>query len=236
MDGLNSSFFGSMMRPMSEQEAENKQRRGRPRLSKQQADASKTKIVGVARNLFAEHGYEGVSIRKIAKDVECSLGVIYNHFESKREILQSIWDDILLLAFKKCHDAASEYDTPLSRLRIFCTTYVQYWRDSPEHFRMIYLLDERGSQDQFYPKQSFSYLKYQWVTQQIETGVQSGELRSINEPARVDIIAKALYSLCQGLAYATVFRNFSKEFSDANFDQDLIESAIDALLAGYFDV
>lgn len=54
---------------------ENKQtnapRRGRPPRSQEQITASRNVIIQAARDLFAAHGYEGVSMRKIAAKAEC---------------------------------------------------------------------------------------------------------------------------------------------------------------------
>lgn len=210
-------------------------RPGRPRLSKKHADRAKARILGVARNLFVEHGYEGVSIRKIAAHAGCSTGVIYNHFQGKREILQSIWDDIFLLSFRECHHAATQHKGLISRLGAFCRAYVHYWEKYPEHFRMIYLMDERESRDHQYAKHSFAYWKYEWVTQQIEQGIVSGELRPKNENVPALVIAESIFSLCQGLAYTAIFRDVFREDGIEGIQQQITDNAIDALLAGAFD-
>ena len=87
------------------------------------------------------------------------MGVIYNLFRGKREILQSIWDDIFLVSFKQCHNAAIQHENLIPRLRAFCVAYVRYWEEHPEHFRMIYLLDEGENKAQYYAKHSFAYWK-----------------------------------------------------------------------------
>ncbi|GKX67200.1 TetR/AcrR family transcriptional regulator [Inconstantimicrobium mannanitabidum] len=53
---------------------------------------TKQKIFEVAANLFAKEGYNGVSMREIAKEVGIKESSIYNHYKSKEEILSSLLD------------------------------------------------------------------------------------------------------------------------------------------------
>lgn len=51
---------------------------------------TKEKIFEVAIDLFSKKGYDGVSIREIAKNVGIKESSIYNHYSSKKSILDSI--------------------------------------------------------------------------------------------------------------------------------------------------
>ncbi len=51
---------------------------------------TKEKIFDVSIDLFSQHGYDGVSIRRIAKEVGIKESSIYNHYQSKESILESI--------------------------------------------------------------------------------------------------------------------------------------------------
>ena len=53
--------------------------------------STKEKIFDVAVDLFAEKGYDGVSIRDIGRAVCITEGAVYKHFSSKEEILESIF-------------------------------------------------------------------------------------------------------------------------------------------------
>ena len=43
-------------------------------------------VLNTAANLFAEHGFDGVSTREIAKACGCSLPIIYYHFSNKKTL------------------------------------------------------------------------------------------------------------------------------------------------------
>ena len=53
-------------------------------------EESKNKIIGAALELFAQHGYDGTSVRMIAQNAGIAQGLLYNYFESKEHLLSEI--------------------------------------------------------------------------------------------------------------------------------------------------
>jgi len=51
---------------------------------------NKEKIFNVSIDLFSQYGYDGVSIRQIAREVGIKESSIYNHYKSKESIMDSI--------------------------------------------------------------------------------------------------------------------------------------------------
>ena len=51
---------------------------------------TKEKILQTALRLFAEHGFEGVSMRDIALEIGITKAALYRHYESKRAIFDAI--------------------------------------------------------------------------------------------------------------------------------------------------
>ncbi len=68
-----------------------KKRTGRP-VKIEGEKGTKDKIFDAAIELFAESGYDGVSIRDIAKAVGIRESSVYKHYASKDEILSSIFE------------------------------------------------------------------------------------------------------------------------------------------------
>ncbi len=66
---------------------------------------TKQAILMVSLDLFSTSGYEGVSIRDIAKAVGIKEGSIYKHFVSKKEIFDSIVEEMKI----RVKDAEKEY-------------------------------------------------------------------------------------------------------------------------------
>ena len=54
-------------------------------------------ILRVARNLFAEQGYENTSVRQIVEMAHTSMGNLYFHFPNKMDILKIICQDFVYI-------------------------------------------------------------------------------------------------------------------------------------------
>ena len=77
-------------------------------------DKSRDRILSSAALLFCEHGYAGVSMRKIAENCEMKAGSLYYHFTSKDQILT----EVLNIGIQKVHAAVANAlsDTPKDAL------------------------------------------------------------------------------------------------------------------------
>jgi AcrR family transcriptional regulator len=56
---------------------------------------SKKLIMESALKLFSAHGFHGTSISKIAADAGIAIGLVYNYFESKEDLLDQIMKEAL---------------------------------------------------------------------------------------------------------------------------------------------
>lgn len=52
--------------------------------------STKTKILNAAKNLFAEHGFNGTSLREITGQAEVNLAAVNYHFGSKKELIKAV--------------------------------------------------------------------------------------------------------------------------------------------------
>ncbi|MEJ8802401.1 TetR/AcrR family transcriptional regulator [Pontibacter sp. H249] len=55
-------------------------------------EQSRQLLLQIGFRLFSEKGYEATSIRMIAKEAGVSLGLLYNYFQSKEELLKAIFE------------------------------------------------------------------------------------------------------------------------------------------------
>jgi AcrR family transcriptional regulator len=56
---------------------------------------TREKIQAVALELFAEHGYEKTSLREIAERLDVTKAALYYHFNTKEDIVVSLFDRLL---------------------------------------------------------------------------------------------------------------------------------------------
>ena len=64
-----------------------------PRLPGGSGQETKQRILLEAARLFSERGYNGVSVRDLARAVGIKESSLYNHFENKDAIISEIYDD-----------------------------------------------------------------------------------------------------------------------------------------------
>ena len=56
---------------------------------------TREKIQAVAVELFAEHGYEKTSLREIAERLDVTKAALYYHFNTKEDIVVSLFEDLI---------------------------------------------------------------------------------------------------------------------------------------------
>lgn len=64
-----------------------------PRSSKEQSAETERRLREVAKQLFAEHGYTGVSLEQVAEATGMTRGAVYHHFSGKRGLFEAILAD-----------------------------------------------------------------------------------------------------------------------------------------------
>jgi AcrR family transcriptional regulator len=69
-------------------------KRGRPRGRTEQGLASRARLFAVALELIAARGYEGTTLRDIAREAGVSPALLYRYFPSKRAVVLALYDDL----------------------------------------------------------------------------------------------------------------------------------------------
>ncbi len=75
------------------------------RLTKQQSDANREKIVETASYQFRQHGFDGIGLTDLMKSAGFSHGGFYNHFDSKDSLIE-----------EACRASFDEYTSRLAAL------------------------------------------------------------------------------------------------------------------------
>ncbi|OZM78028.1 TetR/AcrR family transcriptional regulator [Pseudonocardia sp. MH-G8] len=89
--------------------------------------AGREAITGAAREIFADRGYHGTSIRDIAKRAGLSLSALYYWHPSKQHLLAALIEESTHDYFQRCDRALREVgDDPADRLRAMVRATVEY--------------------------------------------------------------------------------------------------------------
>lgn len=115
---------------------------------------TKEKILDTALELFSRHGYDGVSVRDIARAVGIRESSLYNHFPSKRALFDGIVDFCVQqaelyfrgsgLPFDQGDDTSLYQGIPAERLHALIERTFRYFFDDPwnARFRRLLLLSQ----------------------------------------------------------------------------------------------
>ena len=134
-----------------------------PKLSPDVIDEKKLVIEEAARELFIKQGFHATSMRDIARNAEVSLGNLYNYYETKEAIYQSIINRYSEIVNQKLGGIFEQIDEPLdpANLRKFgemvgelvnqhsdfwLLMYIDVLEFQNSHFRKMF----EGLTDRFY--------------------------------------------------------------------------------------
>jgi AcrR family transcriptional regulator len=96
------------------------------------------KILDAARELFAEMGYEAVTMRRIAEKIEYSPTAIYFHFQDKTALLRALCDEDFGALARHFQSIARIAD-PIERLRNIGAAYVEFGLAHPNPYRFMFM-------------------------------------------------------------------------------------------------
>lgn len=96
-------------------------------------------ILNAARDLFAEQGFEAVTMREIAQRIEYSPTAIYGHFKDKMTLLQDLCA-VDFLEFAQSFDQAAREKDPIERLKKIGLAYVRFALENPNHYRFMFMM------------------------------------------------------------------------------------------------
>jgi len=156
------------------------------------------KILDAARDLFARHGYDAVTMRKIAEKIEYSPTAIYLHFKDKDELIRELCENDFY-TFSMRFAAVNSIEDLEARLRAAGQAYVDFALEHPNQYRLMFMTPhpvqpgEKHLQRRGNPREdAYAYLR--------ELLVQAKEQGMIREDERdVELIAQTVWAALHGV-------------------------------------
>jgi AcrR family transcriptional regulator len=186
-------------------------------------------ILAAARDMFAEEGYDAVTMRAIAERVEYSPTALYHHFKNKQALLTELCErDFAALGRVFMGQVAATAD-PVERILAAGRTYVRFAIGHPSHYRFMFMTffprieGMAGIQDD--PERD----AYAFLREACRQAIEQGRLRpELEDP---DELAQVLWGAVHGL----ISLRLTKQHLDAEFWGDLTErteAAMQMMLRG----
>jgi AcrR family transcriptional regulator len=120
----------------------------RKQLTQARAEETRARILQTAREVFAEHGLDGISVRDIAQAAGTTHSMITYHFGSKEELWREAVRDMFALLQRTVIDVGEgEENLPLpEQFKLRIRRYVRYCAAHPEHARITFAETIRGGE------------------------------------------------------------------------------------------
>ena len=137
---------------------------------------TRQKVLAAARQMFAEQGYEGATIRDIATAAGMSTGAVFANFTDKSDLFCDIMDTDMVMLIAAIEEAtAGETQVEAALTKVFTSAFRFYQSQLPlarAAFSVAWTPDH-GQDVRNLP--SLTRLKA-LITEQLEAGVARGEL------------------------------------------------------------
>lgn len=109
------------------------------RREKQKAE-SRAELVEAAHKLVQEEGYEGLTIRKLAKRVGYAPMSVYSYFADKQDILFALAEDAFQTLARRIEQHTS--DDPIEALQAVMTEYAAFGLGNPNEYRTVFMTEK----------------------------------------------------------------------------------------------
>jgi len=168
-----------------------------PAPKRRRADGLKPAILDAARRLCFSEGVDGISARKIAKQVGCSATAIYLHYRNL--------DDVLHQLRMEGHSLLAEYFrgvderlAPVERLLAMARAYHRFGTEHPYYYELMFLHRFTEPRREIVQQEIFTLLL---VRDAVKSGIDAGALRNDLDPFT---IAHGLWSTMHGITSLAV--------------------------------
>lgn len=150
----------------------------RPALAPEEVERFRERLRELALQRFAEHGYAGVTLRALARDLGCSYATPYRYFRDKQHIFAAVRG----LAYERfgaaLESAAVGESDPEQRLRLMLRSFVRFAIDQPHAYRMMFELHQPGkdAHPEYWPKELHTWQIWEEeIRNAVEAGVLTGD-------------------------------------------------------------
>lgn len=102
----------------------------------------RSELLAAAHALVQEEGYEGLTIRRLAKRVGYAPMSVYSYFADKRDILVALAGDAFQTLARRMEQLPA--DGSLETLRAVLVEYVAFGLENPNEYRTVFIAERIG--------------------------------------------------------------------------------------------
>jgi AcrR family transcriptional regulator len=101
------------------------------------SEAKLQHILRTAAQVFAQHGFEGASMRDISRASGVSLAGLYYYFENKQHLLFLIQSTTFTFVLESLRSRLEGLQEPHERLRLLVINHIEYFLSHPNEMKVL---------------------------------------------------------------------------------------------------
>ena len=191
--------------------------------------STRNALLLAARGLFAEHGYDGTSVRAITQQAHANLGAVTYHFGSKEALYEAVAASLADPFRERLTTAAAESGPPLARLEALVRTMFDYLSEHPDVPRfMVQIL--AGSRPPPRALQEMLRANHTIISQLIVEGQKDASVRG-GDP-RLMALSLVAQPIWMSVVRRLLRQTIGIDQEDAATRTELIDTAVRFVRAG----
>ncbi|MGM7703204.1 TetR/AcrR family transcriptional regulator [Pseudalkalibacillus sp. Hm43] len=123
-------------------------------------ELSREMILEAARQLFVEKGFQNVSMRQIAKELNYSHGAIYYHYKNKAELFYALVDQDFHLLNQTLETIMAEQNDYAVKLKKVLLGYIEFGLTHQSHYEIMFLIKDEEIQHHIQNGPNVSYANF----------------------------------------------------------------------------
>ena len=152
-------------------------------------------ILDAARRMFADEGYEQVSMRRLAERIEYSPTTIYLYFEDKDDLFRAVCEETFSKLVRRLEKHRRQHEgDPVAWLRAGLREYIEFGLKHPEHYTVTFMRrmrEESAAQfDTSVGKDAFDILR-----QAVAACIAAGRFREMDPEVAAQVLWMSVHGL-----------------------------------------
>lgn len=162
------------------------------------SEEKRERILRVAREEFADNGFENTSIQQIAKKSCISVGSVYKYFENKEMLFNFVVQDGLSLLEELLLGLASSREDIIVKAEKIIRALLRFSREKPELIKLYCSLTTGGNSEFLNElSQRIEAVSASIYTQAISLAQETGDVREGINPAYFAFLLDSIFMMLQ---------------------------------------
>jgi AcrR family transcriptional regulator len=154
------------------------------------------RILDAARQLFAAHGYEKVTMRRIAEAIEYSPTTIYLHFEDKDDLVRALCHEDFARLLEAMR-AAPVPEDPVETIRQLGRAYCAFALRHPNQYRFMFMTPV-GKEEKL-EEGDPGELSFGHLLEAVKRAVAAGRLREVDPVTAAQVLWMGVHGVASAL-------------------------------------